>query len=406
MININPFRRFGSTNAKLEKAPAQIARTNFKGASLESATLPDHRDSAAPQANAASPAEKTQAPKERSFASSIWGLAKGCWHIWQKGCELLPKPWNTIVKYAGPVAAATVGAVFYNTIATNAILAIQLFGGMLKPIGLSAAFLVPMVSAKPLFEKIQKFTGWDPSPFMKQVIIRGFQATMLVGAAIFVQTIELGLLTWAMWAGAACAVGYVGNKLLKNKRAAIFTATGAAALLPLLDWATIRNYDVTIKSAAPDPEVGAWNIGTDLSVKDHWMKILWPFWKQSPPSGKNGMVLLVKDEALLIPPHRSANSFYSEFQGLVGKQIRVGTIHGWAKMLGNNFQPNVINFSQQNVSPSVSATQVLPVEPLTPSITNAPAAVVSTQKLDFQNFSFGSSNTTFRAGATNALKAQ
>jgi hypothetical protein len=285
------------------------------------------------------------------------GAAKKIWRLWEKFTNLAPTPWNTLLKFGTPVAAATTGLVFYQAIVQLGIEGLKVAGSLAAPLGIAAGFLVPAFSADRLLSLGEKFFKSEPiTGWKRQALLRPAQGALLIGAAVWAQTMNLNMLTFGVWAAAAVGTAVVATKFIKSAPKTIWAAAAMAIILPWGHLATMRSYDVTVLSAGPDPEVAAWNIGTDLTVKDHW-KGLFGVGAQSAPSAKSGMVFINRDVPLYLPPHRSANAFNADFTTLVGKQVRVTTIGGWMKFVSPKLQPTIVKY--EVISPPSSPVQIL-----------------------------------------------
>ena len=271
----------------------------------------------------------------RNFIKKMRGL-------WEKFSDIAPAPWNKALKFGAPVAAATCGVVFYQAVIQLGIEALKTTSGLIQPLAVGAAFLVPIVAANKLLSLGEKLFHADPVEGRKrQAILRPAQGIILLGAAIWAQTMNLSMLTYGVWAAAAVGTALLTSKLVHCSSRKLITAAALALVLQWGNIATQRSFDVTVLSAGPDPEVAAWNIGTDLSVKDHW-KGLVGLGSHTAPTGRSGMVLINRDVPLYLPPHRSANFFNAHFSTLVGKQVRTTTIGGWMKFISPELQPTIV----------------------------------------------------------------
>ena len=301
-------------------------------------------------------AREVEPEKHPGFCGGIWSNVKTLWKLWERPCDLLPSPWNTVVKWGVPAAAAGLGVIFYSAVLQTAIVGAQLFGGLLQPIAGAAGFLVPMVAADPIMKGIEKLFKLEPKEgWRRQAILRPAQAGLLAGAAIWIAGVDLAPVTYGLWTAAAVGAGYLASKCFKSgsARMATWTAVAAAVTLPWTHLTTQRTFDVTVLNAGPDPEVAAWNVTTDLSKMDHWKKVAF-FGQQKEPTGKPGMVFLNRDVPLYIPSHREANSFNGHFENLSGQRVRITTIGVWAKMLSPKFQPTIVKY--QVLGPANAST--------------------------------------------------
>lgn len=308
-----------------------------------------------PWASASQPKEEKQEGGFRKIASALWNL-------WDRSSNLFPSPWNTLVKWGAPVVAATCGMVWFQTILQAGVVTAQMFGSILEPLAGAAAFLAPMVAANPIMRGIEKLLKREPLTGLKRhAILKPIQGGLLIGAAAWIQSVTLSPATYALWAVGGIGVGYLAAKVFQRAKAATWTAVGAALALPWAHMATQRTFDVKVLSAGPDPEVGAWNVTTDLSKQDHWRSVAF-FGKQAPSTGKQGMVFLNRDVPLYLPPHRGANEFNGHFATLVGKDVRVTTIGAWLKPLSPKLQPTIVKYEvlQKNPDAPLPATSVPP----------------------------------------------
>ncbi len=293
----------------------------------------------------ADPVSSKDSGAESEKQSTNWKqVASRLWGLWEKPCNMLPSPWNTVAKYGAPILGATVGVVWFNAVVQIGVATLQLFGGALEPVLGTAAFLVPMVAANKILSGVEKLLHMEPiSGWKRQAILRPIQAGLLIGATVWTLSIGLSPVTYAAWAGGILAAGYLVRKVFPSTKAATWAAVGTALVLPWSHLITQRTFDVTVLDASPDPELAAWNVTTDLAKGDHWKRIM--FFKDAPPpSGKSGMVFLNRDVPLYFPPHREANEFHGAFANLVGQKVRVTTIGAWLKPLSDKLQPTIVKF--------------------------------------------------------------
>jgi hypothetical protein len=271
-------------------------------------------------------------------------LVKSLWKIWEKPTQLFPSPWNNVIKWGVPFVAATCAAIWFQTVVQVGILTAELFGGLLKPIAVTGALLTAIPTADKIFKGIEKLCHIDSiSGWKRQAIIKPIQAALFAGATVWTLSVGLTPITYALWSATAVASGCLLNKIIKNAKPAIWGSVAAAIALPWAHALTQRTFDVTVLGAGPDPEVGAWNVKTDLSKVDHWKSVAF-FGKQSPPSGKSGMIFLNRDVPLYIPSHRAGNEFNGDFVNLVGKRVEVTTIGAWLKPISSKLQPTIVKF--------------------------------------------------------------
>lgn len=311
-----------------------------------------------PWASASKQEEQKQQGSFRKIVSTLWNL-------WERPTNLFPAPWNTVVKWGVPAVAATCGMVWFQTVLQVGVVAAQMFGSILEPLAGAAAFIVPMVAADPIMRGIEKMFKLEPITGLKrQAILKPIQGGLLVGAAAWIQSVTLSPITYGLWAVGGIGVGYLASKVFQRAKAATWAAVGTALALPWAHMTTQRTFDVKVLNAGPDPEVGAWNVTTDLSKLDHWKSVAF-FGKQAPSSGKQGMVFLNRDIPLYIPPHREANEFNGHFANLIGKDVRITTIGAWLKPLSPKLQPTIVKYEVLASSSGTSTT------------TNAPAAITN-----------------------------
>lgn len=266
------------------------------------------------------------------------------WKLWENVADKLSTPWNTIAKFGVPTVAATCGVVWFQSFVQLGILGVEIFGGVTKPILGMAALLIPAIKANSILSGIEKLLHKTPlSGWKREAILRPAQGALLASAAIWAQAMDLTPLTYSIWGAAVVGCGLLAKKLAGNISRSTWTAMATALVLPWSHVLTLRDFDVTVKAAGPDPEVAAWNVTTDLSVADHWKRLA--FLKaQNPPSGGTGMVFLNRDVPLLIPSHRNANAFNGDFTNLVGKKVRITTTGAWLKPLSPKLQPTIVAY--------------------------------------------------------------
>jgi hypothetical protein len=292
----------------------------------------------------AAESEKATTDKKINILQNGKEIILRLWKSWGSLCDKLPQPWNQVTKIAAPILASTVGAIWLQTFVQLGIAGAQLFGGFFQPLLGTAACLAPAFIVDPALKLCEKLFKLQPlKSWQKAAISIPVKGLAFLGAGLWVNSLDLTPVSYSLYAAGAVVCGAAITKVLGKANRAVWTSVLAAVALPWAHALSTRSYDVTVKSVSADPEVAAWNIGTDLSVRDHWRKLLF-LAQEAPPSGGPGMVLLNKDVPLYLPPHREANVFNAEFQSLIGKKVRVTTVGSWLKPLSAHSQPVIVKF--------------------------------------------------------------